>query len=347
MKNGTEPGIIGGMFGLEGITNLDSCTPPFLKNRNIFLVNARSGISLLIQLLSPSQVWMPSYLCGVMLKAVGDDVTSVRFYEVNYDLAVPSLEWLGNVERGDLVILIDYFGFPCDWSCAIRARERGAWVLEDACQALLSRKVGRFSDFLLFSPRKFLGVPDGGIVSLNCEVEFHGIDLESPPADWWLNAFEATVLRREFDLHGGSRRWFGLFQEADAEGPIGRYAMSELSKKLLMHSFDYSTVAQKRIDNYQVLADKLGEFAVFPNLSTGVVPLGCPIRLKNRDHCKQILFDHEIYPPVHWPIQGIVPEEFTDSHRLAAEIMTLPCDQRYDRSDMKRMTKLVLKEASL
>ncbi len=45
----------------------------------------------------------------------------------------------------------------------------------------------------------------------------------------------------------------------------------------------------------------------------------------------------EIYPAVHWPIADVVPPEFETSHRLAGEIMTLPCDQRYDRSDMERI----------
>ena len=75
----TEPRIIGGMFGLGDITNLNNCAPPFLRRRNILLANARTGISLLIELLLPPRVWLPSYICSVILKAVDDNVTSVRF----------------------------------------------------------------------------------------------------------------------------------------------------------------------------------------------------------------------------------------------------------------------------
>lgn len=126
MESETKPRIIGGMFGLEGIPSLNSCTPPFLKDQTIFLVNARSGIFLLIELLSPPHVWMPSYLCAGMLPAVDQSAIDVRFYEVNYDLALPSLEWLDDVQPGDLIIRIDYFGFPCDSYCATRAKEQGA-----------------------------------------------------------------------------------------------------------------------------------------------------------------------------------------------------------------------------
>lgn len=45
-------------------------------------------------------------------------------------------------------------------------------------------------------------------------------------------------------------------------------------------------------------------------------------RYKEEGRFRQALFDHEIYPPVHWPIKGIVPEKFRDSHQLSDEIMT-------------------------
>src|SRR5215210_7817312 len=163
--------LIGGMFGLEEILHSEerpnsngSYAPPFAKDQSVFLLNARSGISLLLKILSPPNIWVPSYLCGAILEAVDEKITTVRFYEVNYDLALPSLGWLVNVRPNDMVVVIDYFGFPYNRSHMARIKEQGAWVLEDACQALFSGEVGEFTDFVLFSPRKFLGVPDGGIL---------------------------------------------------------------------------------------------------------------------------------------------------------------------------------------
>jgi dTDP-4-amino-4,6-dideoxygalactose transaminase len=257
-------------------------------------------------------------------------------------LKIASSDWLNDVRRNDLVVFIDYFGFPGDPECMARAKEQGAWILEDACQALLSEEVGRYSDFILFSPRKMVGVPEGGILVFNREIQAAAsVTLEAPPSEWWLKAFSASVLRREFDLFGGNRRWFELFQETEEEGPLSPFAMSELSRKMLQHGFDYQAIAERRVKNYQLLADALAKFAIFPSLTPGVVPLGFPIRLKNRDRVREALFSNEIYPPVHWPIDGVVPDEFRDSHRLAAEIMTLPCDQRYGCDDMKRIAEVI------
>jgi dTDP-4-amino-4,6-dideoxygalactose transaminase len=333
--------IIGGMFGLQASRDLKASYPPFMQKPGIYMVNARSGIWLLANQLSPGQIWCPSYLCHTILEAVRGSMGAVRFYEVSYDLRIVSFDWLDQVERGDLVILIDYFGFSIDSACAVQARERGAWVLEDASQALLSGNVGRFSDFSLYSPRKFVGVPDGGILCSNYDAHFQAADLKAPPAEWWLNAFLASLLRREFDIHGGARPWFELFQKTEPNAPIGLFAMSELSKTLLQNNLDYLSIARRRVENYQTLADKLGSLALFPHLPAEVVPLGFPIRTKKRDEVRQALFAHEIYPPVHWLIKEVVPPKYIESHRLASEIMTLPCDQRYDSNDMSRIVQVI------
>jgi hypothetical protein len=152
----------------------------------------------------------------------------------------------------------------------------------------------------------------------------------------------ASILRREFDIYGGTQRWFELFQKSEAEAPLGRFAMSEFARALLSHCFDYSEVARRRRRNFRILSEELNRFGLFRDLLPEVVPLGFPMRVQNRDHLQGVLFSHRIYPAIHWPIEGIVPAEFGASHRLSADVITLPCDQRYDSTDMRRMVQLVL-----
>jgi len=333
------------MFGLENPLDSPSSPPPFFTKRSLLLANARSGIRLVVEMLLAPTVWVPSYLCACIIEAIKGTKAKIKFYEVDDSLALSSREWLDEVQRGDLVLVIDFFGFPFDNDCAMRAQERGAWVLDDACQALLTETTGRVADFILFSPRKFLAVPDGAILNIKTEHHFELISLRRSPAEWWLKAWVATLLRREFDLHGTGRRWFELFREVETEAPIGSYAMSELSHLLLQKGVAYATVAQRRAANYRSLGKALEAMALFPALATGVVPLGFPIRVRNRDALRKKLFDQEIYPPVHWPLEGLVPGDFERSHLLSREIMTLPCDQRYDEGEMNRVAQLILNEA--
>lgn len=333
------PRIIGGMFGLGplGSPPLQSRQPglPFLAQSACLLANARSGIRLLDDLLKPRRVWMPSYLCGVMVKAVRSPRQRVKFYAVNPSFQVADDAWLKNVIQGDLVIVIDYFGFPSDPGVLLRARQQGAHVLEDACQAMLSAGAGCEADFALYSPRKWVGVPDGGVLVARNPSAFRGLTLASPPEKWALDSLTAAVRRRNFDLHGSDRRWFTMFRHCDEQGPVGAFAMSELTRHLLRTAFDYAAIARQRRTNYRVLANVLGDRAVFPRLPGDAVPLGFPLRVPQREEVRQRLFEQQIYPPVHWPLAGIVPGQFRESHRLAAELMTLPCDQRCNEGDME------------
>jgi dTDP-4-amino-4,6-dideoxygalactose transaminase len=225
-------------------------------------------------------------------------------------------------------------------------KERGAWVVEDACQALLSSHVGTSSDFVFFSLVKWIGAPDGGILRFPESISIEGFSLEAPATTWWLKALQASVLRREFDDGLPTRElWFKLFRETDYTMPTGPYAMSDLSETIMKHSVDYSIIEERRVENYRALLERLAAYAIFPRIEPSVIPLGFPVRVANRDAIRQRLFDHQIYPPVHWLIDGVVPRKYEDSHRLAGEIMTLPCDQRYSVKDMERMAEVFLQDS--
>jgi hypothetical protein len=185
--------IIGGLFGLGSAPQLQASTPPFLSKRDVFLVNARSGIWLLVNRLRPPQVWVPSYLCRAITRAIDPDMTAVRFYEVDYDLKVRSAQWVSEVASGDLVVFIDYFGFSYDHRLAVAVKEKRAWVLEDAAQALLSTHVGTPSDFVLFSPRKWIGVPGGGSLRVPETFPLTDISLKTAATTWWLTALQAAI----------------------------------------------------------------------------------------------------------------------------------------------------------
>ena len=195
------------------------------------------------------------------------------------------------------------------------------------------------------APESFLGCPTEESWRSELNVSLSAERLQAPPPAWWLKALTVSIRRREFDRHGGDREWFDLFREVEREFPTGYYAMSELSRLLLMRAFDYASIAKRRRQNYLLLSSELAKWAVFKDLPEDVVPLGFPICHPQRDRLRQCLFDERIYPPVHWPIAGIVPAEFRDSHRLADHIMTLPCDQRYDQCDMERVLCCLRKSA--
>ena len=337
-----EHRIIGGMFGLpiDVMASSAATARAFVGPGCVSVANGRSALKVLLELLTPPQVWLPSYLCPSLLEVV-DGGSALRFYGIDACLRIPSVAWLEQVSAGDVVVAIDYFGFRADPEPFAVARARGAWIVEDACQALLTTGVGNDADFAFFSPRKFVGVPDGGVLVSARPSVLDPITLTPPPDGWWRLALEAALRRREFDVSGVDRGWFSLFQTAEETSPVGPFAMSELSRTLLTTCFDYADISRRRIENYRTLSETLTPFLVFPALPAGVVPLGCPIRLANRDAVLTSMFAERIYPPVHWHIGNEVPDEFEASHRFSSTTMTLPCDQRYGPDDMRRMAALI------
>ncbi|PLX83454.1 MAG: hypothetical protein C0616_00305 [Desulfuromonas sp.] len=271
-----------------------------------------------------------------MLQGVpGEFKNRISYYGVDSALNIEGKS-LESVLAEDLIVLIDYFGWPAPRDLIVELQRKGAVVLEDACQ-VLPGALNTPADFLLFSPRKYFGVPDGAILISREEINVGCWDMQPVPHDWWSKSLRASILRHDFDLGTSSREWFELFQQCELNPPIGPFRMSELSRSFLTYAFDPIRIAAKRKENYSRLYKEFSEFAVLGPLPDSVVPLGFPMCVPNRPHVLERLFAEEIYPAVHWPITGVVPEEFRSSHNLSTQIMTLPCDQRYEDGDIARM----------
>jgi hypothetical protein len=341
--------IIGGVFGLSdaplGGARPSASKWPFFAGGALQLVNARSALFLIVKECAPRKVWLPSYLCGSVVDALEASGADIGFFPVDGQLKSKNAEWLNEVRGGDCVLRVNYFGFPNRDPVITEAVSRGAWLVDDAAQALLTEGIGEGARFVIYSPRKFVGVPDGGLLISKAGFRRGQETLKSVPQSWWLETYSASLLRAVFDMGGANRDWFSRFQVAEYNAPVGDYAMSELSRCLLEQAIDFDTVAAKRRQNYLSLLQNLHDHAMFRDLPEGVVPLGFPVRAKNRDTIRNALIQERIYPPIHWALDGIVPETFGDSHRLSEEIMTLPCDQRYGPTDMMRISEIYSRAA--
>lgn len=52
--------------------------------------------------------------------------------------------------------------------------------------------------------------------------------------------------------------------------------------------------------------------------------------MKGRDALRCRLMEHRIYCAVHWPFDGVQADERPLARKLAAQMLSLPIDQRYD-----------------
>lgn len=334
--------IMGGMFGSSGLSVIEQHEPHFLVGPCLELCNARSGLYILCDLLRPRRIWLPAYLCHSIVEAVQAANVSIEFYPLSRGLKLEDKEWLGQVGKQDLVLFIDYFGFESDPEIMRAVKEKAGWVVQDAAQALLSSFERTEADFVLYSPRKYLGIPEGGILQSKCDEDFSSIKLKHAPYDFVLASNHAFQSRTEYE-RSGVGDWFSIYNRAEELSPVGYFSMSALSAAMLRHSFDYSQISEKRRSNYQRLYDSIPELALCGALNDQTVPLGFPIVSDARDQIRTSLYSQKMYCPLHWPIEGVVPECFEDAHLLNRGILTILCDQRYSFPNMESMISVIRK----
>lgn len=301
-----------------------------------YFLSVRCALRALVHALRPRSAWLPSYLCPALLEPFRSSGVEVRFYGVDEHLRVASCGWLKEVRRGDFVIVVHYFGVPHSSFPAEAAKRRGGYVIEDSSQALFLPQQFEESMCVLYSPRKFLGVPDGGVLASKGEIGTESLALEPPPSEWWTAALAMVLQRRDFDLTGRPSGWYSRFQHVESSFPLGLYRSSGLSRALLNCGVDYEAIRTRRRANYEALLGMLGEHALFPENPEQAVPLGFPVRIEAvvRDRVLGGLHAERVYAPVHWRIDGAVPSSFHHSHTLALSSLTLVCDQRYSPEDM-------------
>jgi hypothetical protein len=331
MKVGDAENAIGGYFALElgggrGI--------PWLDNA-VGYQSARSALSAVLRATKPNAVWVPHYICGAVDDALRSASVTVRRYALSDALGVPiDLK----VAATDTVICVDYFGI-CGAEVD-RALDRfgSARVIVDASQSLfLSHRLG---SIVIYSPRKFLGVPDGGLVL--------GAQQLAPLQA----AIEGESIARSqhllWRLAGYVEAGYGAFRAAeDSLSSCEPHAMSCLTHTLLRMA-DMDAVATKRVRNYERLAQLLdSEGFHVPSLPTDAIPLCCPVTCNNAASVRRELTSKRIFTPSYWP-DAVLPEEDRAAHRLRDGTVYLPCDQRYGDAEMERIARCVieLKEAA-
>lgn len=320
---------IGGFFALERIGrpvagNILDLWRARSDNSWMF-VNARSALSHLLTERQVNRLLLPAFICPELAAAAGPGI-AIAYYPLTPELS-PDLAWLtAELEAGDCVVAVDYFGRPPspDFRNFVSRRAEILWV-EDCAQALAPEIWAKWA---LYSPRKLFGVPDGGIL-------VHADGRIAPPRHAGADVVAATAPRICADAD-----WrFTAYQEVEAGMRVSAQAMSRLTRDLLA-SLDPAPVMRRRRENYAVLAGLLPGHALIDDPAASFVPMGFPVRVSDRDAVWRRLCGAGVYAARHWAALPSDPVDFAFEHSLSRSIITLPCDQRYDGGDMRRVAAI-------
>ena len=117
-------------------------------------------------------VWVPSYFCNQSLIYLRKTNCNLIFYNVNDDFSIDFENCKKNILNGclpDIFIAVHYFGKP-SLSSKITdfCRQYNCWLIEDCVHCIAPDKgIGDYGDFILYSPHKNFGIPNGSICIVN------------------------------------------------------------------------------------------------------------------------------------------------------------------------------------
>lgn len=313
---------IGGYFPLELMTAGGHFYPDA-----VLFSSARSAFASLLLAGRPDAVWMPDYICNAMLSVLSNLDIPVKYYSLDErllparDLAPGKNEWL---------LYVNYFGIHSAAVKRVLQQYNPRQVILDYAQAFYSLPEECLAT--IYSPRKFFGVPDGGLMltsmplaPLEPEVS-HSLDRT------------AHLLQR---LATNAEHGFAAYQQAEAtltEAPIA--AMSRLTE-VLLKSIDYQGCKQKRDDNFQYLHQHLKHYNAFPvDLDNAQGALCYPF-LSGNNSLREHLAGKRIYTPRYWQDACARLSAVSPEYHLVNNLIPLPVDQRYSLKEMDFIINIV------
>ena len=312
---------IGGYFGLElgrgqNYPHLDA----------LHLNSARNAFHYALKMLRPSRVFIPSYICKSMTEPLVTVGIPYDYYNISEDLEVPeNLE----LKPSEIILYVNYFGIKNSYSSGLANRFPKALIIDNS-QALFASPCADVP--CIYSPRKFVGVADGGLLHSNFAVE------DSLECDSSLNASRHLIGRLDAsaaDLYHEYRR----SEDSLVERPL--MAMSKFTRSVLQ-SFDYDRIKLIRERNFWYLhayLSSINRMQIVPSEVCG--PMVYPFLTKIHGIREKLISNH-IYVAKYWPGITSNPRCTAWDQCLMNELIPLPIDQRYTTEDMELIIEVLL-----
>ena len=280
---------------------------------------------------------LPAWCCDSMAEPFLRAGVKVEFYCVE---ALPG----GGLRRElpepgsvDAVLVLDYFGYA-----ESGPTPRGDWaVIRDLTHGLFTR-VPDDADYYFGSMRKW-----GAFVTGGYAWKKNGA-LTPPSAPPY--ALYCDMRRRAFREKAefiagrtGSQDYLHLFAEAEdiLDGDPAVYA-GERRDEAAARGADPAAIRAARRRNAAVLLEEFAGWALFPQPGEADCPMFVPVLVPGgkRNRLRRWLIERAVYLPVHWPPHPSVKVPAA-TLPLYENGLSFVCDQRYGKTEMLRICKLV------
>jgi hypothetical protein len=319
------PAEIGGYFSLE--VPLRSSSLSNLRTNAYYFQSARAALAALLIEVKPKRIFLPFFICDAVLSSVQCAGVEFEFYALSQSLNVLEEVHLNDT---DVLLYVDYFGVSSANVKQVLRRFNPRQVIIDCSQSYFAHYPAALA--CIYSPRKFFGVPDGGI--LQTDFPLHN----SYEQDQDSLARSAHLLTR---LAQGAQAGYAAFQwaEQSLNDPYPR-TMSQLTQHLLA-ACDEEQGKQIRLRNFAYLHQALSEINQLnlqPEGST--VPLCYPLLIQNSE-LRPRLLQHGVFVATYWKDVLTRVDANSCEALMTHYCLALPIDQRYSETHMQVIVDIV------
>lgn len=322
----TNDSSIGGYYGLD---------MPFYElelGKEVIKTNsARSAIKLVLNSVGASKLWVPKYICEAVVEAVTEVGVAIEFYDIDRNFEI---QHTIELKENEYVFVVDYYGV-CGEAVIRNINRFGRdKTIVDFSQSYFSSPADTLAT--IYSPRKFLGLPDGGFLYSKNE------RITEPNERDSTSKFRLShLISRLTDPPEFAYQKYIAAEKMISKLPIQK--MSCLTERLI-NSVDHKRVKSIRRRNARYLHERLRNFNELNIDITNVAPLCYPFLPNKKTKSRVQLIEERVFLPSYWTeVLGRVSKDSFE-WRLVANGLFLPCDQRYNTKDLDRLINLLMIE---
>ena len=314
---------IGGYFQLEHLYGAE-------YHQDLLRLNlGRTALVYALQTLHVKKLYLPRFVCDSVTSACRQtEHLEILWYSIREDFTPILPE---SIEEDAWIFLINYYGQLSNDTLR-SLKEKYHRIIADYTHCFFRRPVREIPT--LYSCRKYFGLPDGAYLSL-----------PETPDDFYQLPMDQSKYRMAHILgryeQSASDFYSSMLETAHSfyDEPVKQ--MSPLTQNLL-HGIDYSSAQRQRNENYDVIAQLLGDQNPL-KLHREDGPFVYPFYHPDAGSLKKELAKQHIFVPTYW--NNVIDELPSDTLEwdYASHIMPLPIDQRYTAEDIRYVAETLKK----
>lgn len=317
---------IGGYFEWE----FPARTGSLLHAEAIRLNSGRNALEYILRGLPKLKVlWIPYFTCEVVLEPLKRLGVEWKFYHIDETLEIAAPIELCD---GEYILYTNYYGIK-DACIPQLVNIYGNRIIIDNAQSLYCASIAVHQ---FYSPRKFVGMPDGGL-AITTNVD----NSEKIPKGLSFN--RCTHLLKRIDL--GASDAYGDFQKDDDSLCDENLSQMSCLSSRIYDSVNFKRVQDIRCTNFERIHEMLGNsnHLKIPSLDDFVCPLVYPYWVDNGNTLKKKLIENKIFVATYWPnvFEWCKPTDL--EYELANHVVCIPIDQRYGKTEMEFIIELIKK----